>query len=258
MAGELKYAPIYFDNIEVLEILPDEAKGKLFMALLAFSAACAKGEEPDVDLSDMDLASKVAYKSMIKDIKRCYEVLLSKSKNGSKGGRPAKEETGENLTKPDDTELNRNKANETESNRNGEYKDEDEDEIKIKTNQKKPKDEVKDESITANAVCAEPPKGSALVISIPLNDGTEYAVFEDEVQTWKSLYPAVDIMQELRKMVGWSMSHPQQRKTKRGIQRFINSWLAKEQDRGNRASPGKRSWIEVGDDMERRLANDDI
>ena len=23
MAGELKYAPIYFDNIEVLEMLPD-------------------------------------------------------------------------------------------------------------------------------------------------------------------------------------------------------------------------------------------
>lgn len=256
MAGELKYAPIYFDNIEVLEMLPDEAKGKLFMALLAFSAGCAKGEEPDVDLSEMDLASKVAYKSMIKDIKRCYEVLLSKSKNGSKGGRPAKEESEENLIKPDETELNRNKANETESNRNGEYKDEDE--INIKANKKKLKDEVKDEGDIANAISAEPLEGSTPVICIPLNDGTEYPVSESEVQTWESLYPAVDVMQELRGMVGWSMSHPQQRKTKRGVLKFINTWLSKEQDRGPgkltpRAAPKQQSFTEAAEELARDL-----
>lgn len=46
------------------------------------------------------------------------------------------------------------------------------------------------------------------------------------------MYPAVDIIQELRKMVGWLDSNPTKRKTKRGISRFINNWLASAQDKG--------------------------
>ena len=38
-------------------------------------------------------------------------------------------------------------------------------------------------------------------------------------------------MQELRKMKGWLTANPKRRKTKSGIKRFINGWLAKEQDR---------------------------
>ena len=33
-------------------------------------------------------------------------------------------------------------------------------------------------------------------------------------------------------MVAWSHSNPTNRKTRRGVDRFINSWLAREQDRG--------------------------
>ena len=39
-------------------------------------------------------------------------------------------------------------------------------------------------------------------------------------------------MQELRKMRGWCEANPKKRKTKNGVKRFINAWLAKEQDRG--------------------------
>ena len=241
MASELKYAPIYFDNIELLEMLPDEERGKLFMALLAFSAACAKGEDENVDISALDLASKVAYKSMTKEIRRCYEVLQTKSKNGSKGGRPQKEETDENQTKADETEINRNKADETEINRNGEYKENNKDELK--------KREIKDEDYIIT-FCAE--SSSAPVIGIPLNDGSEFWVTEDMVDNWKSLYPSVDVDQELRNMVGWCQGNPTRRKTKRGVLKFVNSWLAKEQDRGGkqRVAPKKRSWIDVGDELE--------
>ena len=41
----------------------------------------------------------------------------------------------------------------------------------------------------------------------------------------------VDIMQELRNMKGWCNSNPTKRKTKRGILRFINGWLSREQDK---------------------------
>lgn len=72
---------------------------------------------------------------------------------------------------------------------------------------------------------------SLVVISITLNDKTEYPITEADIEGWKELYPAVDIMQELRKMKGWADANPTKRKTKTGIKRFINAWLAKEQDR---------------------------
>ena len=81
----------------------------------------------------------------------------------------------------------------------------------------------------------KPPKGekpsSPVAITILLNDGTEYPVRQEDVDKWKDLYQAVDIMQELRKMKGWSEANPKKRKTKNGIKRFINSWLAGEQDK---------------------------
>ena len=76
-----------------------------------------------------------------------------------------------------------------------------------------------------------PAPSSPILISITLNDKTEYPITEADVTGWKDLYPAVDIMQELRKMKGWADANPTKRKTKTGIKRFINAWLSKEQDR---------------------------
>ena len=74
-------------------------------------------------------------------------------------------------------------------------------------------------------------QSSPVLISITLNDKTEYPITEADIAAWKDLYPAVDVMQELRKMKGWADANPTKRKTKTGIKRFINAWLAKEQDR---------------------------
>ncbi len=49
---------------------------------------------------------------------------------------------------------------------------------------------------------------------------------------YEQLYPAVDVRQELRNMKGWCISNPSRRKTKRGVRRFINTWLTKTQNRG--------------------------
>lgn len=73
---------------------------------------------------------------------------------------------------------------------------------------------------------------SPTAIELILNDKTFYLISQEQVDDWHSLYPAVDIMQELRKMKGWLYANPAKRKTKRGILRFVNSWLAREQDKG--------------------------
>jgi len=57
-------------------------------------------------------------------------------------------------------------------------------------------------------------------------------VSPEDYNRWCELYPAVNVMQELRKMSSWSTDNPKRRKTKSGIRRFINAWLSKEQDKG--------------------------
>ena len=87
-------------------------------------------------------------------------------------------------------------------------------------------------------ICAEPLQASTpepeepAVISLPLNDKTWYSITQKQVDEWSGLYPAVDVMQELRKMLGWLDASPSNRKTRRGIKSFVNRWLSKEQDRG--------------------------
>ena len=86
--------------------------------------------------------------------------------------------------------------------------------------------------------CAEPEKPASTqqepaVFTLPLNDGTEHRVTQADFDKYESLYPAVDVMQELRKMAGWLDGNPKNRKTKSGIKRFINSWLARAQDQGS-------------------------
>lgn len=70
------------------------------------------------------------------------------------------------------------------------------------------------------------------VIELPLNDGTMYPISQEQCQEWAGLYPAVDVIQQLRQMKGWLDSNPKKRKTKRGIKAFCTRWLGKEQDKG--------------------------
>nr|DAP05134.1 MAG TPA: replisome organizer [Caudoviricetes sp.] len=91
----------------------------------------------------------------------------------------------------------------------------------------------------SNIACTD--KSEQAVIYIPLNDNSEYPIYFEFVQEMQSLYPNVDVMAELRKMRGWSLSNPTKRKTKRGVKKFINNWLAKEQDKGNYTTQVKQS-----------------
>lgn len=93
------------------------------------------------------------------------------------------------------------------------------------------KDSIDKDSI--NTICQEleaPDRKKA--ISLTLNDKSEYWIYGDQVEQWSQLFPAVDVMQELRKMKSWLDSNPSRRKTKKGILRFVNGWLSKEQNKG--------------------------
>nr|DAH49076.1 MAG TPA: replisome organizer [Caudoviricetes sp.] len=94
------------------------------------------------------------------------------------------------------------------------------------------------------------------VIFLPLNDGTEYPVSQEQCHEWAGLYPAVDVIQQLRQMRAWLIANPRKKKTKSGINRFIVTWLSKEQDRGgvygkeeSRGQQGKPEYRNVGRDL---------
>lgn len=72
-----------------------------------------------------------------------------------------------------------------------------------------------------------------VVLVFPTNkNGQQFPITESMCSQWRDLYPAVDIGQQLRNMLGWLNSNPTRRKTARGLPKFINNWLAKEQDKG--------------------------
>src|SRR5262245_34521437 len=47
---------------------------------------------------------------------------------------------------------------------------------------------------------------------------------DQQVRQWQELYPGVDVAQELRKALAWTVANPTKRKTARGMPRFLVSW----------------------------------
>ena len=95
------------------------------------------------------------------------------------------------------------------------------------------------------------------LFEIPTNTGEGYPFFQADIDLYKSLYPSVDITQEMRKMVGWSDANPTKRKTKVGMKRFVNAWLSREQDKYKPASvPAAKPTGTKFNNFEQR--NDDI
>ncbi len=55
-----------------------------------------------------------------------------------------------------------------------------------------------------------------------------------KLQEWQATFPGVNVEQAACEAVQWLIDNPSKRKTPKGILRFFNAWLSKEQDRGPR------------------------
>ena len=76
--------------------------------------------------------------------------------------------------------------------------------------------------------------------TIPLIDGSDYEVSAKQIEEWALAYPAVDVLQQLREMRAWSAANPSNRKTRKGVARFIVRWLGREQDAAARVPAHSR------------------
>lgn len=67
------------------------------------------------------------------------------------------------------------------------------------------------------------------------NTGELVGVTTKQLETWKGAFPSVDIEGELRIAASWLESNPKNRKTSRGMTRFLNAWLGRCHDKGGRS-----------------------
>lgn len=76
---------------------------------------------------------------------------------------------------------------------------------------------------------ADPHQPELSATPLPLADGSEYMAEPEQITAWSHAFTNVDVQGELRRMRAWLQANRAQRKTRRGIDRFIVSWLARAQ-----------------------------
>lgn len=64
-------------------------------------------------------------------------------------------------------------------------------------------------------------------INIILASGKLYNVPIADIENFKKAYPNISVESELMKAASWCRSNPKNRKTEKGINRFINGWLSR-------------------------------
>ena len=131
----LSYIKIFLDFEERTEALSDNERGRLLLAMLRYAA----GKE--TALSGNERIIWPVFKMEIDQYMAAYN---TKVENGCKGGRPCKDETEQNRTKPEETENNLKKPDETEINRNSQEQDKDKEEDKEKEKENKKEKEKRD------------------------------------------------------------------------------------------------------------------
>lgn len=111
--------------------------------------------------------------------------------------------------------------------------------IRDKSIENKDKENI---NILAQSSKKQTSEPEADVAALILNDRSEWRPTEVLFAEYVRLYPNVDVKQQFNEMRSWCLSNPQKRKTKRGITRFVNSWLSREQDKGYRRAADNNSY----------------
>ena len=254
----------YFSYLEAIEPLNDAERGRLWTALLIYSST---GTVPEMRGNERFLFPSM--KGQIDRDREKYDTFCEKqAENGRRGGRPPKPE--------DNSESQKTQAFFKEPKK---AYDKDKDKEKAKEKEKEKDKEKKDGPLsipptspsyppTDGSSCAEagepaptpaakaPQKKkvdvpfSPTVITLVLNDHTEHEVTQCDLDNWQELFPGVDVMQELRSMKAWCEGNPALRKTKKGIVRFIVSWLVREQNKSSTrpaSAPSTRKYQTAAD-----------
>lgn len=217
---------LYADIGQHLDRLTDEEAGQLFKGLVAFAS---DGTEPIGLPPAASMAFSFISAQIVRDTQKWLEIREKRRDAGHKGGVAKSENSKQVIANVASANFDKQDVANVAVNVNA----------PAPVNVPVPVNAPAPVTVIEDTVCGEPKIVSPPVITLPLNDGSEYSVFQSQCQEWEKLYPAVDVMQEFREMRGWLISNPDKKKTRRGINRFINNWLSREQDRGGSRSSQK-------------------
>lgn len=156
---------------------------------------------------------------------------------------------------------NNNETNDTTNDRtnDGQMSDKNPPEIRDKSIENRDKENINTLARSSGKQTSEP---EADVAALILNDGSEWRPTEVLFAEYVRLYPNVDVKQQFNEMRAWCISNRPKRKTRRGITRFVNSWLSREQDKGYRKPADNGSYQQrqsesgYSQDILNRLANE--
>lgn len=211
----VEYFCAYHSYLDALEPLTDAERGRLFVACLKYSKSGEVGH-----LSGNERFVFPVFRGQIdRDNAKYANKCKKQADNANK-----------RWNKDDANDANDAKAYDGMPNVPPHEKDANDAKTKAKEKAK-----AKD-NIPPLEVCGELPSSPPPAVVLPLVDGTDFEISVEMVAELSSLYPAVDVEQQLRNMRGWLLANPKNRKTKAGIMRFVNSWLSREQ---NSARPEK-------------------
>ena len=110
---------------------------------------------------------------------------------------------------------------------------------------------------TASAQTPQPNTESPFLIFPTIGpDAKEFHLTETKTQEYESSYPAIDVRAELRAARQWVIDNPANRKTHRGMCRFLNGWLGRAQNRAPRQGTQQpQTSTETPAERAKRLAN---
>lgn len=158
---------------------------------------------------------EITQKNLLKIWEKTQEKIEKNRANGAKGGRPESNKNN-NIAKA-----------------NGSVSD--------NPNESIPEPEPYIETLANANVCPEPEKSAPVCIRLPVTGGDDEPVLESELADWSHAFPAVDVRQHLRSMRAWLIANPTRKKTRRGVRRFIVSWLEREQNKGIAPPPHSKT-----------------
>ena len=89
---------------------------------------------------------------------------------------------------------------------------------------------------------ASKPYDVGIVFDLIGSDPGPYSPSVQLVQDFKRFYPNIDVVQHLLAAAAWHATNPKRRKTRSGIEKFLNGWLSKE---ANRGGPGHTEFVDA-------------
>ena len=208
-----------------IEPMTDEEAGMLFRWILEY----VNDKHPVVP-KPIKYIVAIIKRQLDDDLESWKEQCITNKENGLKGGRPRK---------PKETEENRIGFQETDN--NPEKPDKDKDKDKDINNIV-----LSNDKSLSNTSAAISQDISQAVIILPCLSNYQHPIFQEDIDHYKELYPAVDVLQELRLMLGWLESNRQNLKTKNGIKSFITRWLGKKQNQAPRVESNSKGKVDTG------------